>query len=147
LSAQHGTDGLYEIYDIGNNAILAAYSLGQVGTDWQFVGLGGFFGSDTSDMVLLNVNTGAFQVYDIANNQLTRSASLGAVGLDWQLGGFAANSPSGSSASMGRSDNSTSQLVQAMAGFGGGSGAADGLNARLNADPTQQTFLTTPQHA
>jgi probable HAF family extracellular repeat protein len=37
---RHGSDGLYEIYDIGNNAILAAYSLGQVGTDWQFVGLG-----------------------------------------------------------------------------------------------------------
>jgi probable HAF family extracellular repeat protein len=28
--------GQYEIYDIGNNSILAAYSLGQVGTDWQF---------------------------------------------------------------------------------------------------------------
>ena len=37
--------GQYEIYDIGNNAILAGYSLGQVGTDWQFVGLGGFNGS------------------------------------------------------------------------------------------------------
>jgi hypothetical protein len=43
--------------------------------------------------------------------------------LDWQLGGFAADPPAGSSA------GSTSQLVQAMAGFGGGSGAADGLNS------------------
>jgi hypothetical protein len=34
-----------------------------------------------------------------------------------------------------------------MAGFGGGSGAGDGSNAGLNADPSQQTFLTTPQHA
>ena len=43
---------------------------------------------------------------------------------------------------------STSQLVQAMASFGGGSGAADGLNAvSLGADMSQQTFLTTPQHA
>jgi hypothetical protein len=42
----------------------------------------------------------------------------------------------------------TSQLVQAMAGFGGGSGAADGLNAApLGPDTSQQTFLTTPQHA
>src|SRR5262249_47463264 len=31
--------GQYEIYDIGNNAILAGYSLGQVGTDWAFVTL------------------------------------------------------------------------------------------------------------
>jgi hypothetical protein len=33
----------------------------------------------------------------------------------------------------------------AMAGFGGGSGAADGLNtAPLSADTSQQTFLTAP---
>jgi hypothetical protein len=96
---------------------------------------------------LRNVNTGAFQVYNIANNQLTGSASLGAVGLDWQLGGFAANAPTGSSASMGSSDTSTSQLVQAMAGLGGGSGAGDGSNAGLNTDTSQQPFLTSPQHA
>jgi probable HAF family extracellular repeat protein len=40
--------GQYEIYDIGNNAILAADFLGQVGTDFQLAGLGGFFGSDTT---------------------------------------------------------------------------------------------------
>jgi hypothetical protein len=35
-----------------------------------------------------------------------------------------------------------------MAGFGGGSGAADGLNdGVVNADPSQQPFLTTPQHS
>jgi len=40
------------------------------------------------------------------------------------------------------------QLVQAMAGFGGGSGAADGLNtAALGTDASQQTLLTTPQPA
>jgi hypothetical protein len=60
------------------------------------------------------------------NDQITGAVSLGSVGLDWwQLGGFAADPPSGS---MGSSDGSTSQLVQAMAGFGAGSGAADGLN-------------------
>jgi hypothetical protein len=43
------------------------------------------------------------------------------------------------------SSGSTSQLVQAMAGFGGGS-AAQGLNTPpLNADASQQTFLTQPQ--
>jgi hypothetical protein len=65
--------------------------------------------------------------------------------LDWQIGGFAADPPTGV---MGSSDNSTAQLVQAMAGFGGGSGAADGLNAGVvNADMSQQTLLTMPQHA
>jgi hypothetical protein len=94
--------------------------------------------------VLRNVNSGAFEVYDIANNQLIGAASLGAVGLDWQLGGFAADPPTGSMGSAG----STSQLVQAMAGFGASSGAADGLNAGfVNADASQQTLLTTPQHA
>jgi hypothetical protein len=35
-----------------------------------------------------------------------------------------------------------------MAGFGDGSGAADGLNAGLvNADAGQQTLLTMPQQA
>jgi hypothetical protein len=62
--------------------------------------------------------------------------------LDWQRGGFAADP---APASTGRG-GSTSQLVQAMAGFGGG-GAADGLNtAPLGADTSQQTLLTMPQH-
>jgi Ca2+-binding RTX toxin-like protein len=44
-------------------------------------------------------------------------------------------------------DSSTGQLVQAMAAFGGGSGAADGLNAgTLTADTSQQSLLTSPQH-
>jgi hypothetical protein len=75
-----GAYGLYEIYDIGNNAILAGYQLGQVGTDWQFAGLGGFFGNDTTDLLLRNVNTGGLEVYDINNNQITGAAFIGTVG-------------------------------------------------------------------
>jgi hypothetical protein len=85
---RHGADGLYEIYDIGNNAILAAYQLGQVGTDWKFAGLGGFFGTDTTDMLLRSATTGGFEVYDISNNNITNAAFLGNVGLDWQVMGF-----------------------------------------------------------
>jgi len=92
--------------------------------------------------VLRNVDSGAFEVYDVAGNTLVGAASLGAVGLDWQLGGFAADPPTGS---MGSADSSTTQLVQAMAGFGGGSGASGGLNAAVvNAGTSEQTFLTTP---
>jgi hypothetical protein len=55
---------------------------------------------------------------------------------DWRRGGFAANAPG---AAMGSSDGSTSQLVQAMAGFDGGGGATDSLNAvPLGADTSQQ---------
>jgi hypothetical protein len=63
---------------------------------------------------------------------------LGAVGLDWQLGGFGVDPATNDIGDVG-------QLVQAMAGFGGGAG--DSLNAApLSADTSQQTFLTTPQH-
>src|SRR2546430_10194338 len=73
---RHGADGQYEIYDIGNNSILAGYLLGQVGTEWRFNGLGGFNGSDTTDMMLRNGNSGAFEVYDISHTNLTNAAAL-----------------------------------------------------------------------
>ena len=85
---RHDADGLYEIYDIGNNAFLAANFLGQVGTDFQFAGLGSFFGSDTTDMLLRSATTGGFEVYDISNNNITNAAALGTVGLDFQVAGF-----------------------------------------------------------
>ena len=119
-----------------------------MGLDWQFAGIAPIHAAGASDLVLRNVNTGAFEVYDIANNQLTGAASLGQVGLDWQLGGFAADRPTASTASMGDSSQAA-QLVQAMAGFGGGGGAAEPLNTPvLNAaDTSQQAFLATSQHA
>jgi hypothetical protein len=132
------------LYDIANNQITGAFFLGNVGLDWQFAGIAPVHAPGASDLVLRNVNTGAFQVYNIANNQLTGSASLGAVGMDWQLGGFAADPPSGSSGD----SSQAAQLTQAMAGFTGSSGAAESLNtAPLGADTSQQTLLTTPQHA
>jgi len=94
--------------------------------------------------VLRNATTGAFEVYDIANNQITGAAALGAVGLDWQLGGFAADPPSASGTF---TDISNDQLVQAMAGFGGGGAAETSNTVALGADASQQPLLTTPQHA
>src|SRR5256886_7874391 len=144
LLLRNSNTGGLEVYDINNNQLTGAAFIGTVGLDWQFAGIAPANGAGTSDLVLRNVNTGAFEVYDIANNQITGAAPLGSVGLDWQLGGFAADPPSGS---MGNS-GSTSQLVQAMAGFGGGSGVGEGLNtAPLGADTSQQPLLTTPQHA
>ena len=80
--------GNYEIYNIGNNSILFGGPLGQVGTDYQFGGLGTFNGTDTADMMLRSSSTGAFEVYDISNNNITGAANLGAVGLNYQLAGF-----------------------------------------------------------
>jgi hypothetical protein len=138
------TGGL-EVYDINNNQLTGAAFIGTVGLDWQFAGIAPANGAGTSDLVLRNANTGAFEVYDIANNQLTGAAPLGAVGTDWQLGGFAADPPTVSGTS---TDISNDQLVQAMAGFGGGSSGAETVNATpLGADTSQQPLLTTPQHA
>src|SRR5262249_3234292 len=114
---------------------------------WQFAGIAPIHGPGASDLVLRNVNTGQFEVYDIVNNQLAGAALLGQVGLDWQVGGFAVDPPTGSTGSMGDSDQAA-QLVQAMAGFGDGDGADDGSNAvAFGADTSQQPSLTTPQHA
>jgi hemolysin type calcium-binding protein len=145
--------GKLQVYDINNNQITGTATIAfPVGSDWQFAGIAPVSAPGASDLVLRNINSGDFQVYNIANNQLTGSASLGGVGLDWQLpqppsgllgGGFAASSPTAAAGSL---DGSTSQLVQAMAGFGGG--AADtSPTAPLSADTSQQQFLTTPQHA
>jgi myo-inositol-hexaphosphate 3-phosphohydrolase len=147
LLRNNKTGGL-EVYDISNNQLTGAAFIGTVGLDWQFAGIAPIHAAGASDLVLRNVNTGTFEVYDIADNQLTGAAPLGSVGLDWQLGGFAVDPPT---ASMDNSSNqvvgSTAQLVQAMAEFGGGSGAGESLNtAPLSAETSQQTLLTTPQH-
>jgi hypothetical protein len=139
------TGGL-EVYDINHNQITGAAFLGTVGLDWQYAGIAAVHAAGASDLVLRNVNTGAFEAYDIANNQLTGPATLGQVGLDLQFGGFAANSPTASSASMGDSGQ-VAQLVQAMAGFGGGA-ATESLNtAPLGSDTSQQPLLSMPNHA
>jgi hypothetical protein len=113
--------------------------------NWQVAGFGPINGAGTSGMVLRDGNTGAFEAYDIANNQVTATASLGQVGLDWTVAGFA---PFSSTGSTNAAPDSTSQLVQAMAGFGGGSGAGGSLNtAPIGADTSRQPLLTAPQHA
>jgi Holliday junction resolvase-like predicted endonuclease len=81
------SDGTYEIYDIGGNAILQAGPLGQISTQWQVAGLGGFDGTDTSDMILRN-GSGVFEIYDVANNAFTGNTTLGQVGSEWSVSGF-----------------------------------------------------------
>src|SRR5262249_35543790 len=135
--------GQFELYNIRNNAITSASNFGTVGLDFQVAGFGPFHGPGTSDMMLRSTTTGQFELYDIVNNQITSAFNIGVVGLDFQLGGFAVDPPTASTAS----SSQAAQLVQAIAGFGG-SRAADGLNADfVNADTSQQTFLTIPQHA
>jgi len=154
LLLRNSRTGVLQVYNINNDQITGTASIGTVGVDWVFAGVAPIRAPGASDLVLRNDNSGAFQVYNVANNQVTGSAPLGAVGTDWQLpqppsglpgGGFAASSPTGTPGSPDVASNA--QLVQAMAGFGGGSGADETLNtAPLGADTSQQPLLTMPQH-
>jgi hypothetical protein len=146
LLLRNSNTGALQIYDINNNRITGSSSIGTVGVDWQFAGVAPVSAAGASDLVLRNLNSGDFQVYNIANNQLTGSAPLGPVGLDWQLGGFAPSSPTGATGSLDDQPGSNAQLVQAMAGFGGGSGAADSTTTVASTDTSQQSLLATPQH-
>jgi hypothetical protein len=96
--------GALEIYDIRNNQITSAVSLGVVGLDWQVVGFGNF-GSQpgAGDMMMRNSNSGEFEVYDISNHQVTSATSLGPLhpygfALDWQVVGFGPMNGAGTTA-------------------------------------------------
>jgi uncharacterized repeat protein (TIGR01451 family) len=129
--------GALEVYDINNNQLTNAAFIGTVGLDWQFAGVAPVRGAGMSDLILRNVTTGAFEAYNIANNQIVGAANLGQVGLEWQVGGFAADPATAA----------TAQLVQAMAGFGGGGAAEELTVSFVNADTPQQELITIPQHA
>jgi hypothetical protein len=70
-----------------NNQITDAASMGAVGLNWQFSGVGNFGSLGESDMLLRNSSSGGLEVYDIANNAITNAAFIGTVGLDWQFSG------------------------------------------------------------
>ena len=78
----------------------------------ELVGLGGFFGSDTTDVLLRNSNTGGFEVYDISNNLITNAAFLGTVGLNWQVMGFGNFGSRGENDMIGRCLSSRAPLTQ-----------------------------------
>jgi hypothetical protein len=84
---RNGGNGDYEIYDLGTNAIQAAYALVQNSTAYGVAGLGGFFGTDTTDMMLRS-GAGAFEIEDISNNNVTATVSMGKVGPEWSVAGF-----------------------------------------------------------
>jgi hypothetical protein len=90
------------------------------------------------------VSNGTYLAYDIANNQLTGAAALlGQIGPNWKFGGFAPDAPTGSAALA----NSSSQLVQAMASFGGNDATDASSTAPFDVATSQQVNLLTPGHA
>jgi hypothetical protein len=80
--------GAFEVYDIANNSIVSAASMGQVGLDWQILGFGNFSSNaNETDMIMRNTNTGQLELYDISNNAIASATSLGQIGLEWQPAG------------------------------------------------------------
>ena len=77
--------GVPEMYEVGGNAILAAYALGQVGSIGRSLA-SRFKGGDTSDSDNARQHHGAFEIYDIGNNK--NAAGTGQVGIKWTVAGF-----------------------------------------------------------
>jgi hypothetical protein len=98
MMLRNAISGAFELYDINNNAITAAFHVGTVGQDWLVAGFDNF-GSNPgqTDMLLRNALTGEFEVYDIRNNAITSASSLGTVGIDWLVAGFGPISATGHS--------------------------------------------------
>src|SRR6185437_10134624 len=57
LDLEKPATGVYEYYDIGKNGILQAGPLDQISTSLSVVGIGGFNGSDTADLLTRNTAT------------------------------------------------------------------------------------------
>ncbi len=99
LIVQDGGNGYLQIFDLGNNAVLAGYyPIGQLGLDWQFATFGAFNGTDVSDILVRNILSGDVQVLDIANSQVTGAAPVGNIGLEWAFlgtGNFAGGAGTG----------------------------------------------------
>jgi probable HAF family extracellular repeat protein len=76
----------YEIYDLGGNAIKAAYSVDQIDSGWTFAGTG-HFGKNHFDTIFRD-GAGNFLDVNFADNNVIAYHNIGKVGLDWKTGGF-----------------------------------------------------------
>jgi len=86
--------GTIELFDIGNNSVLGAYPIGQVGREWQVLGLGDFSGTDTSDFIMREAGSNTLYYFDVADSQVVAANSMGNIGLEWQvlgIGDFSGN--------------------------------------------------------
>jgi Lipase (class 3) len=142
MQENNGNFWLYS-YDAGTNS-LSGQRVAAIGSNFHVIGFGPLNMSGQDEMLMQDA-AGDLEVYQYhASFNAFAGQPMGAVGAPWMLDGIAAAPPSGG----GAAEMTNAQLVQAMAGFGGGTGAADGLNtAPLIGDTSQQTLLTTSQHA
>src|SRR5262249_42913005 len=79
---RNSTSGNFQVYNISRDQITNSASLGTVGLEWQFSGIGNFNTPGESDMLLRNSTNGDFQVYNISDNPITGSAFIVNVALN-----------------------------------------------------------------
>ena len=80
-----GNTGNLEFFDIQSNQIVAAGSMGNIGTGWQALGVGDFSGNaNETDMIMRDSNTGNIDYFDIQHNQFVAAGSMGNIGTEWQ---------------------------------------------------------------
>ena len=61
---RNSNTGVFEVFDIRNNAITAAVPMGQVGLEWSIAGFGDFSAqANETDMLMRNSNTGVFEAF------------------------------------------------------------------------------------
>jgi hypothetical protein len=150
--------GRYWIADAGTDQMIVEIHNGSSIDDALFAG---------KSITIVGEGPGESFKFNLDNGTVTRTENIPPYALMGDLNGdlfggltlnpgshtlvteiYSADNGTGTKLGQDTLDFSIVQLVQAMAGFGGGSGATDNLNAApLNADTSQQTFLTTPQHA
>jgi len=81
--------GALEVYDISNNHVTFAASLGNFGTNMSVAGFGNFSGVTGETDMMMRGSNGHLYIYDMGHNAVTSGPiDLGGVGLDWSVYGF-----------------------------------------------------------
>jgi hypothetical protein len=150
LVLRNANTGAFQVYDIAFNRLTGSASLGAVGLDWQLGGIA----VDPPDPTGVASGSGAgvtgLPAAGGANNssvQITLAPPTSLAVVDLTAPVVHPGTVSLTSASSGGGAGDVTQLVQAMAGFGAGSGATDTSSpAPLGAETSQQTLLTAPHH-
>src|SRR5437763_1887889 len=93
----------FVVYNINGNTITGSSPLGEIGQDWEVLGLGHFSSQFGLNMIVRNIDTQLVWIYDVIQTgtgyaaQLSSAVSpgqtqpgvLGPIGLEWKVAGIA----------------------------------------------------------
>jgi hypothetical protein len=81
---QRGHDGNLMIFGVVNRQVVTSPSLGSIGGEWNYLGLGDFNGDGTTDVLWQRPSDGSLMVHIVVNDVVRSSPTIGAVGREWQ---------------------------------------------------------------